>query len=391
MLIAVDDAGGVLLTKRASHLRHHPGQIAFPGGRQDAGDPDLAATALREAREEIGLDPAQVRILGTLPVHETVTGFWSRPFLPGWTGRSSPAPNPARWQRCSACRWRMSPTPRAYRDRAAHLARAWRHFYAVPWGPYYTWGASARICGGWRTGWRNAGRRRLAGKRPHARPCWAADGAGHAAYAVGGCVRNAAWAPVTDVDIATSARPDAVIAWPKAAGLRAVPTGLAHGTVTLVTGGEGFEVTTFRRDVATDGRHAEVAFSDRIEDDAARRDFTMNALYADAAGQVLDPLGGLDDLRARRLRFVGDPARRIAEDYLRILRFFRFHAQYGDPDHGLDPDGLAACATGADGLARLSAERSRANCASLLAARDPAPFGRGDAPCGRAGAGAAGG
>jgi len=199
-------------------------------------------------------------------------------------------------------------------------------------------------------------------------------GAGHAAYAVGGCVRNAALGEgVTDVDIATSARPEQVIALAQAAGLRAVPTGLAHGTVTLVAGGEGFEVTTFRRDVATDGRHAEVAFSDRIEDDAARRDFTMNALYADATGHVLDPLGGMDDLRARRLRFVGDPAQRIAEDYLRILRFFRFHAQYGDPDHGLDPDGLAACAAGADGLARLSSERVTSELRKLLTARDPAP------------------
>ncbi|MCL1629586.1 CCA tRNA nucleotidyltransferase [Roseibaca sp. V10] len=199
-------------------------------------------------------------------------------------------------------------------------------------------------------------------------------GAGHAAYAVGGCVRNAALGEaVTDVDIATSARPETVIALATSAGLRAVPTGLAHGTVTLIAGGEGFEVTTFRRDVATDGRHAEVAFSDRIEDDAARRDFTMNALYADAAGHVLDPLGGMDDLRARRLRFVGDPAQRIAEDYLRILRFFRFHAQYGDPDHGLDADGLAACAAGVDGLARLSAERVTSELRKLLSARDPAP------------------
>jgi poly(A) polymerase len=198
--------------------------------------------------------------------------------------------------------------------------------------------------------------------------------AGHLAYAVGGCVRNAALGEaVTDVDIATSALPETVIDLAEGAGLRAVPTGLAHGTVTLVAGGEGFEVTTFRRDVATDGRHAEVAFSDRIEDDAARRDFTMNALYADASGQVLDPLGGAADLHARRLRFVGDAAQRIAEDYLRILRFFRFHAQYGDPMGGLDPDGLGACAEGADGLTRLSAERVTAELRKLLSAHDPAP------------------
>lgn len=199
-------------------------------------------------------------------------------------------------------------------------------------------------------------------------------GAGYAAYAVGGCVRNAALGEaVTDVDIATSARPETVMALAEAAGLRAVPTGLAHGTVTLIAGGEGFEVTTFRRDVATDGRHAEVAFSDQMSDDAARRDFTMNALYADATGHVLDPLGGLDDLKARRLRFVGDAAQRIAEDYLRILRFFRFHAQYGDPLGGLDADGLAACAAGVDGLARLSSERVTSELRKLLGARDPSP------------------
>ena len=195
---------------------------------------------------------------------------------------------------------------------------------------------------------------------------------GHTACAVGGCVRNALLgAPVTDVDIATSARPDRVMALAEGAALRAVPTGLAHGTVTVVAGGQGFEVTTLRRDVATDGRHARIAFSDRVADDAARRDFTMNALYARADGTVLDPLGGLDDLRARRVRFVGDPDNRIAEDYLRILRFFRFHAQYGA--NGPDAEGLAACAAGADGLARLSAERVTAELRKLLAAPDPAP------------------
>lgn len=199
--------------------------------------------------------------------------------------------------------------------------------------------------------------------------------AGHQAFVVGGCVRNDLLRRnVTDIDIATSARPEEVMALAEEAGLRAVPTGLAHGTVTLVVEGTGVEVTTFRRDVATDGRHATVAFSDRIEEDAARRDFTMNALYADADGQVHDPLGtGLDDLAARRLRFVGRPAARIAEDYLRILRFFRFHAQYGDPDQGLDPDALAACAEGLDGLAQLSAERITAELRKLLAAPDPAP------------------
>jgi poly(A) polymerase len=198
--------------------------------------------------------------------------------------------------------------------------------------------------------------------------------AGHQALYVGGCVRNALiGGPDTDIDVATEARPERVIALAEAAGLRAVPTGIEHGTVTLVLAGTPIEVTTFRRDVETFGRHAVVAFSEDIAEDAARRDFTMNALYADPSGRVIDPLGGLGDLHARRVRFVGDPAARIAEDYLRILRFFRFHAWYGDPEAGLDADGLAACTAGQDGLGQLSRERLGAETVKLLSARDPAP------------------
>nr|WP_231572836.1 CCA tRNA nucleotidyltransferase [Paracoccus sanguinis] len=191
------------------------------------------------------------------------------------------------------------------------------------------------------------------------------------ALVVGGAVRNALLSePVEDIDLATDARPERVIALAEAAGLKAVPTGIAHGTVTLVADGRGFEVTTFRRDVETDGRRAVVAFSDRLEEDAARRDFTINALYAGADGAVIDPVGGLPDLAARRLRFVGDADRRIAEDYLRILRFFRFHARYGRPG-GADPTALDACARGAAGLARISRERIGAELRKLLDAPDP--------------------
>jgi len=198
--------------------------------------------------------------------------------------------------------------------------------------------------------------------------------AGHAAYAVGGCVRNTLLGrAVRDIDIATDARPDATVAAAAAAGLKAVPTGASHGTITVVADKRGFEVTTFRHDVDTDGRHAVVRFSDRLEDDAARRDFTMNALYARPDGAVLDPVGGLVDLRAGRLRFIGDPDARIAEDYLRILRFFRFHAWYADPAGGVDAAGLAACAAGAAGLARVSAERVGHEMLRLLAADDPGP------------------
>ncbi len=198
--------------------------------------------------------------------------------------------------------------------------------------------------------------------------------AGHHALAVGGCVRNSLLGvPVTDVDIATDALPETVSILAETAGLRAVPTGIAHGTVTVVAGGEGFEVTTFRHDEETFGRHARVSFGATLRQDAARRDFTVNALYAQADGKVVDPLGGLPDVLARRLRFVGDADARIREDYLRVLRFFRFHAQYGDPAQGLDAEALAACAQHSAMLETLSRERITAELRKLLAADDPAP------------------
>ena len=197
---------------------------------------------------------------------------------------------------------------------------------------------------------------------------------GQKALLVGGCVRNALLEePIDDLDIATDAEPQRVIELMQDAGLRTVPTGMDHGTVTVIAGGKPHEVTTFRRDIETDGRRAKVAFSKAIHDDAARRDFTMNALYADKAGRIVDPLGGLPDLLSRRVRFVGDPAERIQEDYLRILRFFRFHARYGDASEGLDPAGLAACAKYSYGLDKLSRERIGNEMRKLLAAREPGP------------------
>ena len=194
---------------------------------------------------------------------------------------------------------------------------------------------------------------------------------GHRALIVGGAVRNTLLGqPVGDVDIATDARPERVAELARAAGLKPVPTGIEHGTVTIVAQGTPFEVTTFRRDVETDGRNATVAFSDRIEDDAARRDFTMNALYADASGAVLDPVQGLPDLHSRTLRFVGAPADRIREDYLRILRFFRFLAWYAD--HAA-PGTIEAITAEQGGLPRVSAERIGAEMRKLLAAPNPAP------------------
>lgn len=187
---------------------------------------------------------------------------------------------------------------------------------------------------------------------------------------VGGCVRDALMGrEAQDVDLCVAAPPERTIALLERAGLKAVPTGLEHGTVTAVVGGRGFETTTLRRDVATDGRRAEVAFTEDVAEDAARRDFTMNALYADADGAVLDPLGGMADLRAGRVRFIGEARRRIEEDYLRILRFFRFTAQHGRA--GVDAEGAAACAAAKDGLARLSRERVGHEMRRLLGAPDP--------------------
>ena len=193
-------------------------------------------------------------------------------------------------------------------------------------------------------------------------------------YFVGGCVRNALLgAGASDLDLCTNMRPERVIDVAEAAGIRAIPTGIDHGTVTLVHKSVPYEITTFRRDVATDGRRAVVAFSDCIKEDAARRDFTMNALYARPDGEVVDPLDGLPDLMARRVRFIGTAENRIREDYLRSLRYFRFHAWYGNADLGFDPDALSAIAGNLDGIPSLSRERVGQELVKLLAAPDPAP------------------
>ena len=187
---------------------------------------------------------------------------------------------------------------------------------------------------------------------------------------VGGAVRDMlAGRRVADVDFAVPLSPEEVMARVREAGLKAVPTGLAHGTVTVVAGGRGFEVTSLRRDVLTDGRHAVVAFTDDWELDASRRDFTINAMSATREGVVFDYFGGREDLAAGRVRFVGEAGRRIAEDYLRILRFFRFFARYGRgaPDAGA----VAAIVTLREGVGSLSAERVWSEVKQILLAEDP--------------------
>jgi poly(A) polymerase len=189
---------------------------------------------------------------------------------------------------------------------------------------------------------------------------------------VGGAVRNAILgAPVADIDIAVPMPPAEAVTRLSAAGIRTIPTGIDHGTVTAVTGHHAFEVTSLRRDIDTDGRHAVIAFTDDWAEDAARRDFTINALYAAADGEIFDYDTGVEDLIAGRVRFMGDPATRIAEDYLRILRLFRFHAWYGKGE--IDEAALRASAAAKDKLATLSAERIAKEMLRLLEAMRPGP------------------
>jgi poly(A) polymerase len=206
---------------------------------------------------------------------------------------------------------------------------------------------------------------------PAARVLAMLNGDGEEARVVGGAVRNALMKiPVGDIDIATTALPEEVIRRARAAGIKSVPTGIEHGTVTLVADGHPFEVTTLREDTETFGRKAKVAFGRDWVRDAERRDFTINGLSVDAQGVVHDHVGGLDDILAKRVRFIGEPAQRIAEDYLRILRFFRIHAAFGagEPDR----DGYLACIRARAGLATLSAERVRMEMVKLMVAEGAA-------------------
>jgi len=188
---------------------------------------------------------------------------------------------------------------------------------------------------------------------------------------VGGAVRDCLFGlPVSDVDLATPIKPPEVIERLESAQIKAVPTGIDHGTITAVADSNVFEITTLRRDVSTDGRRATVAFSDDWKEDAARRDFTINALYADPdSGEIFDYFGGLDDLENRCLRFIGDADQRIAEDHLRILRYFRFLVRFGDGK--VDDEAIAACAAGASKLMALSRERIASELMKILSLPDP--------------------
>mgnify|MGYP000099907315 CR=1 FL=1 len=203
----------------------------------------------------------------------------------------------------------------------------------------------------------------------------ALESAGYEAFFVGGCVRNALMGiEVDDLDIATNALPQDIIKSCEKDGLKCIPTGIDHGTITVISDGILHEITTFRRDLQGDGRHAIVEFSRQMHEDAARRDFTINALYSDRHGKIYDPLGsGKDDLAKRQVTFIGSADERLSEDYLRTLRFFRFSAIYADQDHGFDPETLAIISQHLNGLDRLSKERIGTEMRKLLSAPDPAP------------------
>ncbi|TGQ33261.1 MULTISPECIES: CCA tRNA nucleotidyltransferase [unclassified Mesorhizobium] len=215
-----------------------------------------------------------------------------------------------------------------------------------------------------------AGRAAWLGEKQLQRLLAALTDGGEEARVAGGAVRNALIGqPVADIDIATTTVPEETIRRAEAAGFKAVPTGIEHGTITVVASGRAYEVTTLRSDIETDGRRAKVSFGRDWNADAERRDFTINALYAEADGTIVDLVGGIADIESCRLRFIGDAEARIREDYLRILRFFRFFAWYGDGRP--DADGLKACARLKEGLDQLSAERVWSELKKLLSAPDP--------------------
>jgi len=199
------------------------------------------------------------------------------------------------------------------------------------------------------------------------------EGADHNAYLVGGCIRNSILnIPVTDIDISTDATPQQTVDLFNRENFKVAPTGFSHGTVTVTSEGIPYQITTMRSDQNTDGRHADVVFSDDIKKDAERRDFTINALYADSTGKIINPIGGLEDFNPLAIKFIGDPNNRIQEDYLRILRFFRFHAQFSELVTHFDKVALDAIKKNQDGLKKLSKERIWSELKKILSTSNPA-------------------
>ncbi len=343
---------GAILTVRREHMRTHAGQIAFPGGRLDPGE-DAVTAALREAQEEILLDPAVVDVVGTIEPYRTVTGYVVTPVLgvippdlplepheqevADWFEAPGQLPSGPGQPALSKCPVPGAHTPllRDRLERSPDLGGNCGHDRQSLAQAHMELRLDA-------SKWR---------KKRGARRLLEALGAdeGLTRY-VGGAIRDDLLGlPISDIDLATKIPPEEVMQRLEKARIKAVPTGIDHGTVTAVSDGHPFEITTLRRDVSTDGRRATVAFTDDWKEDAARRDFTINALSADpATGELFDYFGGLDDLEHHHIRFIGDPLQRIAEDHLRILRFFRFHARFGIGEP--DKSALEACTLRANDL-----------------------------------------
>ena len=378
----VDHPGAptVLLTRRAAHLRNHAGQVSFPGGKLEAADASPLAAAMRETFEEIGLGAEFIQPVGALSARETVGNVIIQPLVaiirPGFSLKS----DPAEVYEILELPLMQLLDARNHQHHRTHWEGAERAHSTIHFDGQIIWGATAGILMDLYARLMGPDRDEAAALSLARQP-WVTDPAtrrlfaaleakGSPARFVGGCVRNALIGqPISDIDIATPEEPQAVLELLANAGIKAVPTGIEHGTVTAVVGRKAYEVTSLRRDVVTDGRRAVVTFTRDFAEDAARRDFTMNAIYADETGLLYDYVFGVPDLLTHRVRFIGEPAERIREDYLRILRFFRFHAWYGRGDP--DAAGLAAASALKSGLSRLSAERVAQELLKLLAAPDP--------------------
>lgn len=333
----------VILTRRAAHLKKHAGQIAFPGGKVELTDRSPRATALREAEEEIGLTQDLVDVIGPLEKYETGTGFLVTPFV----GLTAPAYKPLVDHNEVAEVFEVPldflMDPNNFQRVSRVISGHQRPFFAVPWRDYYIWGATAAILKSLSERLQNARLTVSPQSMIKINQPWLHDddvrsvmnaliAQGATARFVGGCVRSAiVQETASDLDVAIDVIPDETVRLLERAGLKAIPTGIDHGTITTVTprSHTPIEITSLRKDVETDGRRAVVAFTKDWREDAARRDFTMNALYADIDGRIFDPLGGFEDAQRRCVRFIGRAADRIKEDALRILRFFRFVAQHG--------------------------------------------------------------
>ena len=367
---------GVILTHRPHGMRQHAGQIAFPGGKLDPGE-DAIAAALRETHEELGIHPSHIAIVGVTDRFVTGTGYDITPVI-GLMAPDLPIlPNPhevSEWFE-APLRFVLDPANRVRKQ--AEFRGVMREFTEIVWEGHRIWGVTAAIIenlsepagvggfGRWLTCYPPARWTR----RADLAQLVAALGPGNARW-VGGAVRDTLLGiEAADVDCATPLKPQDVIARLGRAGIRSVPTGIEHGTVTALTSEGKVEITTLRRDVSTDGRRATIEYTSRWEEDAARRDFTINALYADpVTHELFDYFGGIADLAARRVRFIGDARQRIREDHLRILRYYRFQARFGSE---LDPEAEEACAELAATLKGLSRERVAMELLNLLGLPDP--------------------